>query len=80
MKDRLWLTESLGGESDAMSKKNLMGDRRVDTRGQVVTRGQGDMQQVSGSYLLAESKLLFTKSLKGLICSSLVNRTWFAML
>lgn len=23
MKDRLWLTESLGGESDAMSKKNL---------------------------------------------------------
>lgn len=23
IKDRLWLTESLGGESDAMSKKNL---------------------------------------------------------
>lgn len=23
MKDRLWLTESLGGESEAMSKKNL---------------------------------------------------------
>lgn len=32
------------------------------------------------SYLLAESKLLFTKSLKGLMCSSFVNRTWFAML
>lgn len=32
------------------------------------------------SYLLAASKLLFTKSLKGLMCSSFVNKTWFAML
>lgn len=32
------------------------------------------------SHLLAESKLFFTKSLKGLMCSSFVNNTWFAML
>lgn len=31
-------------------------------------------------YRLAASKLLFTKSLKGLMCSSLVNKTWLAML
>lgn len=30
--------------------------------------------------LLAASKLLFTKSLKGRICSSFVKRTWLAML
>lgn len=27
------------------------------------------------SYLLADSKLLFTKSLNGLMCSSFVNKT-----
>lgn len=32
------------------------------------------------SYFLADSKLLFTQSLKGLMCSSFVNSTWFAML
>lgn len=32
------------------------------------------------SNLLAASKLLFTKSLKGRICSSFVKRTWLAML
>lgn len=32
------------------------------------------------TYFLARSKLLFTKSLKGLMCSSLVNSTWLAML
>ena len=31
-------------------------------------------------YRLAASKLLFTKSLNGLMCSSLVNNTWLAML
>lgn len=32
MNDRLWLTESLGGESDAMSKKNLVWREQIPTR------------------------------------------------
>lgn len=33
-----------------------------------------------GPYLRAASKLLFTKSLKGRMCSSFVNSTWLAIL
>lgn len=79
MKDRLWLTESLGGESDAMSKKNLGGGEGRRCVIVCVIPG-ADPEALLPAHLLAASKLLFTKSLKGLMCSSLVNRTWFAML
>lgn len=76
MKDRLWLTESLGGESEAMSRKNLR--RRGRTSDPETFRRRPEA--APPAHLLAASKLLFTKSLKGLMCSSLVNKTWLAML
>lgn len=74
-----------------IQEKPGVGDQNNHQRAREMRSGrgaEGTAEQVPrsthrgfhGTHLRAASKLLFTKSLKGRICSSFVKRTWLAIL